>query len=123
MASQEDPLIGLTLGNFRITSVLGQGAMGAVYAAQHVSLPSRAAVKVLLAEFSKDQAAVDRFLREAHTASSINDPHIVRIFDAGRLPDGRPYLLMDLLEGRTLDEAIAEGPIELARGLEILRQI
>ncbi len=123
MASQEDPLIGLTLGNFRITSVLGQGAMGAVYAAQHVSLPSRAAVKVLLSEFSRDQAAVDRFLREAHTASSINDPHIVRIFDAGRLPDGRPYLLMDLLEGHTLDEALQAGPFDLRRGIEILRQI
>jgi eukaryotic-like serine/threonine-protein kinase len=123
MASEEDPLIGLTLGNFRIRSVLGQGAMGAVYAAQHVSLPSRAAVKVLLAEFSKDQAAVDRFLREAHNASSINDPHIVRIFDAGRLPDGRPYLLMDLLEGHTLDEVLLAGPLELRRGLEILRQI
>jgi eukaryotic-like serine/threonine-protein kinase len=123
MASQVDPLIGLTLGNFRITSVLGQGAMGAVYAAQHVSLPSRAAVKVLLAEFARDQASVDRFLREAQTASSINDPHIVRIFDAGRLPDGRPYLLMDLLEGHTLDEVLEAGPLDLRRGLEILRQI
>jgi serine/threonine protein kinase/mono/diheme cytochrome c family protein len=123
MVSSGDPLIGLTLGNFRITHVLGQGAMGAVYAAQHVSLPSRAAVKVLLSEFARDQAAVDRFLREAHTASSINDPHVVRIFDAGRLPDGRPYLLMDLLEGHTLDEALAQGPLDLRRGVEIIRQI
>jgi eukaryotic-like serine/threonine-protein kinase len=123
MTSQADPLIGITLGNFRITSILGQGAMGAVYAAQHVSLPARAAVKVLLAEFAQDKAAVDRFLREAHNASSINDPHVVRIFDAGRLPDGRPYLLMDLLEGRTLDEALAEGPLELRRAIELLRQI
>lgn len=123
MGTPEDPVIGLTLGNFKVKSLLGQGAMGAVYAADHLSLPSRAAVKVLLSEFSRDQAAVDRFLREAHTASSINDPHIVRIFDAGRLPDGRPYLLMDLLEGQTLDEVLRAGPLELRRGVEILRQI
>jgi mono/diheme cytochrome c family protein len=123
MAGSKDPLVGITLGNFRISSLLGQGAMGAVYAAEHVSLPARAAVKVLLAEYAQDQAAVDRFLREAHNASTINDPHVVRIFDAGRLPDGRPYLLMDLLEGRTLDQVLREGPLELRRALDLFRQI
>jgi mono/diheme cytochrome c family protein len=123
MSSPTDPLLGLRLGNFEIESVLGRGGMGVVYAAKHLSLPTRAAVKVLLDDFARDTTAVDRFLREAHTASSINDPHVVRIFDAGRLPDGRPYLVMDLLEGHTLSDLLHEGPIELRRGVEILRQV
>jgi eukaryotic-like serine/threonine-protein kinase len=123
MSSATDPLLGLRLGNFEIQSVLGRGGMGVVYAAKHLSLPTRAAVKVLLDDFARDTTAVDRFLREAHTASSINDPHIVRIFDAGRLPDGRPYLVMDLLEGQTLTDLLRQGGVDLRRGVEILRQM
>ncbi len=123
MVEPNDPLIGVRLGNFAITGVLGRGGMGVVYAAQHATLPTKAAVKVLLDEFARDGDLVKRFLDEAHVAASINDPHIVRVFDAGQLPDGRPYLVMELLEGHSLHEALREGPMSLVRGLKILRQV
>jgi len=124
MVEQNDPLIGFRLGNYVIRSVLGRGGMGVVYCADHATLPSKAAVKVLLDEFARDADLVKRFLDEAHVAASINDPHVVRVFDAGQLPDGRPYLVMELLEGRNLHVALREeGALPLVRGLKILRQV
>ena len=118
-----DPLIGHRLGNFTITGPLGKGGMGVVYVAQHVTLPTKAAVKVLLGELARDRDLVRRFLDEAHVASSINDPNVVRVFDAGQLDDGRPYLVMELLDGKSLHHVLQEGPLSLLRGLKILRQV
>ena len=119
----DDPLLGQRLGNFRITGQLGQGGMGVVYLADHATLPTRAAVKVLLAEYARDRDLVKRFLDEAHVAAGINDPHVVRVFDAGLLPDGRPYLVMELLHGESLHKTLEAGPMPLARALSILRQV
>ena len=118
-----DPLIGTKLGNFTITGVLGQGGMGVVYVAQHATLPTKAAVKVLLAEYARDHELVRRFLDEAHVASGINDPHVVRVFDAGMLPDGRPYLVMEMLEGTTLHALLAQGPLPVQRAVKIITQV
>ena len=120
---ESDPHIGTKLGNFTITGVLGQGGMGVVYVAQHATLPTKAAVKVLLPEYARDHELVRRFLDEAHVAAGINDPHVVRVFDAGMLPDGSPYLVMELLEGTTLHALLAQGPLPVQRAVKIITQI
>ncbi len=99
-------LVGETVGSYRITDVIGQGGMGVVYRAEHVLLGKRAAVKVLLPERSTNREMVDRFFNEAKSATLIEDPGIVDIFDFGRLPDGNAYIVMELLEGETLGDRL-----------------
>jgi serine/threonine protein kinase len=99
-------LVGETVGNYRITDLLGQGGMGVVYRAEHVLLGKRAAVKVLLPERCSSREIVDRFFNEAKASTLIEDPGIVDIFDFGRLPDGNAYIVMELLEGETLGERL-----------------
>jgi len=104
--SQVGALVGETVGSYRITDVIGQGGMGVVYRAEHVLLGKRAAVKVLLPERSTNREMVDRFFNEAKSATLIEDPGIVDIFDYGRLPDGNAYIVMELLEGETLGDRL-----------------
>jgi serine/threonine protein kinase len=104
--SQVGALVGETVGSYRITDVIGQGGMGVVYRAEHVLLGKRAAVKVLLPERSTNREMVDRFFNEAKSATLIEDPGIVDIFDFGRLPDGNAYIVMELLEGETLGDRL-----------------
>ena len=105
----EDALIGAVVGGrYRIDAPLGQGGMGAVYRATHVELDRSVAVKVLMTELVSNETAVDRFLREARICASIGHPNVIDIYDLGRLPDGRPYLVMELLEGRTVGGALLE---------------
>src|SRR5687767_10796871 len=99
-------LLGETVGNYRITDLIGQGGMGVVYRAEHVLLGKRAAVKVLLPERCSSREIVDRFFNEAKASSLIEDPGIVDIFDFGRLPDGNAYIVMELLEGETLGDRL-----------------
>ena len=99
-------LVGETVGNYRITDLLGQGGMGVVYRAEHVLLGKRAAVKVLLPERCSSREIVDRFFNEAKASSLIEDPGIVDIFDYGRLPDGNAYIVMELLEGESLGDRL-----------------
>src|SRR5204863_6011867 len=82
------------------------------------------ALKVLSAEYAGQAELLARFQREAQIASSLNHPNIARVFDFDRLPDGRPYLAMELLEGRELTELIREagGPLPLPRVLPVIEQ-
>src|SRR5215212_2597904 len=98
--------------------------MGVVYEADHLQLGKRVAVKLLLDKYTDDEEVVARFQREARTASSIGDDHIVEVTDAGTTDDGRPFLVMELLVGESL-AAIAEatGPMAAARAVPIVRQV
>src|SRR5687767_13683345 len=104
---QPADLIGVTLGNYTITTKLGQGGMGAVYLAEHPVLGRKAAVKVLLPELSAHGEAVDRFFHEARTTAQLRHPSMVDVFDFGTLPDGRAFLVMDFLEGESLQDRLA----------------
>lgn len=112
-------------GRYQITARLGEGGMGAVYRAEHLELGRPVALKVLVDELARNRTAVERFMREARTASAIGHPNIVDVFDLGRDAEGRPYLAMELLEGHDLAEEMRErgGRFEPARVLEILRPI
>jgi serine/threonine protein kinase len=114
----------MTLGTYTVERELGRGGMGAVYTAVHSLLGRRAAVKVLLGELSRDQAAVQRFFNEARAATAIKHPSIVEIYDFGWSPDGAAYIVMELLEGESLATRLARvGRLPLDAALVVARQI
>jgi serine/threonine protein kinase len=108
----DDALIGSRIdGRYTLQRVLGQGGMGVVYEGVHDELGRAVAIKVLNAAWATDRTAVERFLREARTASSFSHSNIVDVSDLGRLADGRPYLVMPKISGVDLATLLAEnGP-------------
>ncbi len=111
-------------GRFRIECEIGRGGMGTVYRAIHLGLERPVAVKIIKPEFAADRAVADRFLREARTMARLRHPHAAMIFDAGHLPDGRHFIVMEFVEGITLSESLAtEGHFSAERAVEIAVQI
>lgn len=109
---------------YRIGDVLGAGGMGAVYVAEHVTVGRSVAVKVLAARWCRVNRVSQRFRDEARAASAAGHPNIVEVFDAGELPDGRPYLVMEYLEGRELGDVVSRrGPLEVRRACRIIRDV
>ncbi|MBI5482111.1 MAG: serine/threonine protein kinase [Deltaproteobacteria bacterium] len=98
----KDSLIGQEVGHYRISSLIGEGGMGAVYLAVHPGIGSRVAVKVLHPELARDRAAVDRFFAEARSVNLIHHENIVNILDLAQLADGRSYIVMEYLEGESV---------------------
>jgi serine/threonine-protein kinase len=100
--------VGTTLvGKYRVTREIGRGGMAAVYEAEHLALGKRVAIKVLAAELATSTVVIERFFREARAAASVKSPHIVDVYDSGRLEDGRPFIAMELLEGESLYDRMA----------------
>src|SRR5258708_34203234 len=96
---------GTRLGPYKIEAPIGVGGMGEVYRATDTRLNRDVAVKILSSRLTAEPGAKQRFEREAHTASALNDPHICTIYDVGQ-HDGRQFLVMKLLEARTLKHRI-----------------
>ncbi len=118
-----DPMIGQIIDKrYKITRKLGEGGMGEVYAADHLRINRRLAIKLLRAEVLTNEEAVARFEQEAMTASSIGHENIIRIEDSGKLDDGRIYLAMELLDGLPFNDLIDEQQISPDRLLNILIQ-
>jgi serine/threonine-protein kinase len=97
---------GEQIGPYQVVRRLGAGGMGEVYLARHRHLNRDAAVKVLLAEISMNQAVVARFFTEARATAQLRHPHIVEIFDCDVLPDGRAYIVMEYLRGESLRSSL-----------------
>ncbi len=107
-------MIGTTVGSYRILSKLGEGGMGAVYAAEHALLRRRAAIKVLLPELSRRPEVVERFFNEARASTAIGDLGVVQVFDFGYHVDGSAFIVMELLEGEPLEARIRRvGPLPI----------
>ncbi|MFT5354158.1 MAG: serine/threonine protein kinase [Polyangiales bacterium] len=121
-----DPFLGeILLGQFRIDEAIGAGGMGTVYRAHQMNLHRDVAVKILHPELTKNPDAVRRFHREAKVATSLEHPNLVRVFLFGELPDnGGLYLVMEHLEGRSLQELMRqEGALSLSRALHLSAQL
>jgi serine/threonine-protein kinase len=120
--SQVETLVGRTLDyRYRIVNKLGAGGVGDVYRAEHLRLKRPVAVKVLQPAFVASEGQRVRFEREAQALSALTHPNVVGIADYGM--DECPFLVMELLQGKTLARAIKEGPMELPLALEVTRQI
>lgn len=111
-------------GKYRIDALIGQGGMGAVYKATHLELDRVIALKVVLPDFVSSTETLERFRREARAAARLNHPNVITIYDFGVLQNGRAYLAMELLTGKSLrDEIEKQGYITPVRALEILKPI
>ncbi|MGE0397967.1 MAG: serine/threonine-protein kinase [Kofleriaceae bacterium] len=118
-------MIGQTFDNkFRIIRLIGRGGMGEVFEAEHTQLGKRVAVKLMLEKYNGDREAIARFTREALAAGRIGDPHIIDVMDIGTAPDGRAYVVMELLTGQPLSRLIEDhGQLPLNRAIKIMRQV
>src|SRR6516162_1371074 len=114
--------IGTRLGSHEITALLGKGGMGEVYRARDLKLKREVAIKILPEEFSSDADRVVRFQREAEVLASLNHPNIAGIYDLQEA-NGSRYLVLELVEGETLADRLARGPIPVEQALNIAIQI
>ncbi len=114
--------VGTTFGKYNITGLLGRGGMGEVYEAFDTDKNRTVALKILADGLADDETFRTRFQRESRAAAVLAEPHVIPIHDWGEI-DGRLYIDMRLVEGRTLDELIAQGPLEPARAVAIIAQI
>ncbi|MBI5836426.1 MAG: protein kinase [Candidatus Eisenbacteria bacterium] len=110
------------ISHYRLLERLGQGAMGEVWLAEDTQLPRKVAVKLLPAHLAADPEAVERLLREAEAAASVDHPGVVTVYEAG-VERGRPFLVMQLVEGPTLEERLVAGPLPLEEAMAIARQV
>ena len=108
---------------YEVTRILGTGGMGVVVAARHRELDKLVALKFMHEELSSSTQAVERFLREARAAARLQNEHVGRVLDVGRLPGGIPYIVMEYLEGKDLLQVLEErGPLPVSEVVELVLQ-
>lgn len=123
-AAPPDRWLGETLsGRYRIDAPLGQGGLGMVYRATHLGIDRPVAVKVLHPELLPNVGLRQRFEREVKTLSRLAHPHVVSLIDSGVLDDGSGYLVMELLEGESLEQRLRAGAMAPDQAIVIVRQI
>lgn len=117
----EDPLIGLQVGEYRILEPVGEGGMGVVYRGVQPVIKKRVAIKVIKPAHASDESQVKRLVAEAEAVNAIGHRSIIDIFSLGTLPDGRPYIIMEYLDGEPLDVWLnRQGRPPLSVALELL---
>jgi serine/threonine-protein kinase len=118
-----DPLLGRTLGEYKVEAALARGGMGAVYRGVHPVIGKKVAIKVLLPASAEEPDVMNRLLEEARSVNAIHHPNIIDIFSFGDLPDGRHYFVMELLDGLPLNELHRElGAFTPAQVITVLEQ-
>jgi len=116
-------MIGRVVSHYRIVSELGRGGMGTVYEAEDLVLQRQVALKFISPDQEITAQARERFLSEARAASSLNHPNICSVFDLSEDEDGRPFLVMELLHGKTLKALLEERKVSLEEGMALALQI
>jgi serine/threonine-protein kinase len=125
VAPQKHQLVGQVIaGRYRVIELLGEGGMGAVYAAEHLALHKRVALKIVHPEHAGNDDLAARFAREAMATSRIDHPNVISAIDFGRLDDGTAYLAVQLVRGPSLTKTLeAEGRLHWARAADLAAQI
>jgi serine/threonine-protein kinase len=114
IARGDDVLLGTTVGVYRVAKLMGVGGMGRVYKGVHPQIGSRVAIKVLSRECADREDLVERFFSEARAVNLIRHESIVNVLDLATLPDGRPYIIMEYLDGAPLADLVGKlGPLPL----------
>jgi serine/threonine-protein kinase len=121
LALDRDNFLGQKFGSFEVVRELGRGGMGTVWLAEHTLIQKRVAVKVLHAHLARDRRLVSRFLSEARTLTMVQHENVVALHDLD-MREGRPYLVMEYLEGQSL-ASFVRGPLEPALAVELLSQV
>jgi serine/threonine-protein kinase len=115
-------LVGKQFGQYEITALIGAGGMGEVYRARDTRLTREVAIKVLPPELARDEEFVQRFMREANTAASLDHPNIINIYNVDA-QDGMYYIVMRLAQGETLRDVLRRGRLAPRRLLAIMGQL
>src|SRR3954466_8957568 len=102
------PIGTLLVDKYKVTREIGRGGMAAVYEAENIGIGKRVAIKVLAQELTTSTVVVERFFREARAAAAIRSPYICDVYDSGRLDEGPPFLVLELLEGESLYERMTK---------------
>lgn len=121
-AVPSETLTGRTVGHYLILGVLGEGGMGVVYQARDTRLGRLAALKMMRPDWSDDPGQRRRFVREARTASSLNHPNILTVYEIDA-DGGQDYIAMEYVEGGTLADVMKAGPLEAERALRVAAQV
>jgi len=122
LTRERDELAGTKIGRYEVIEILGHGGMGEVYLAHDLRLSRRIALKLLPASITEDQDRVLRFEREARAASAISHPNVAHIYEIGE-SDGRHYIAMEYVSGRTLRQLLREKPLDFKTALDIAIQL
>ncbi|CAN5734762.1 hypothetical protein BH10CYA1_BH10CYA1_34110 [soil metagenome] len=119
-----DPLIGTRLaGRFLIESALGSGGMSVVYKGKHESVDRTVAIKTLKLDLCSQPVLVSRFEREVKSLSRLNHPNIVTVYDCVISPQGQPYIIMDYVDGESLEQSLAKSPMSASRAAKLVVQV
>lgn len=114
----------LVAGKYRLVRMIGQGGMGSVWEGEHVTLGTRVAIKFIEHELADSDEARERFDKEARAAASLQSRYVVAVHDHGLMPDRRPFIVMEYLQGQTLeDRAVARGRLDLVEASLIIAQV
>jgi eukaryotic-like serine/threonine-protein kinase len=122
MSAEHESLKGQAIGPYQLLELLGRGGMGEVYLAHDPRLNRRVALKLLPAAIVDDEERVRRFEQEARASSAISHPNVAHIYEIGDA-EGRRYIAMEYVQGRTLRQALQRGPLEVCEALDIAMQI
>jgi serine/threonine-protein kinase len=109
-------------GKYRVDGIIGRGGVGLVVVATHLAMKQRVAIKMIRDDVPMQRELLDRFHREARAASMIRSEHVARVLDVGRLPTGRPYIVMEYLEGEDIEHAVARGPFPFTTAVDLSLQ-
>ena len=122
MSVRDSPTIGTELAGYRLESVLGRGGMGVVYLAEDLRLRRKVALKLLAPHLAEDSAFRERYLRESELAAGLDHPNIVPVFEAGEA-EGRLYIAMRYVQGPSLAQKLAAGPLDSGETVALLTQV
>jgi serine/threonine protein kinase len=123
LAETDDPLLGTEVGRYRLARLIGEGGMGRVYLAVQPTIGSRVAVKILSDQCTRNPELLERFFAEARAVNLIRHESIVSVIDMAQLPDGRPFIVMEYIEGQTLADIVRAGPVPLGGLVQVMSEV